>query len=313
MEKNSYFWLLFVFLNISVCYSQSQDVNWSNLVNTTASGGTLTKMNITGWNGGAISTATLAGGADGWVEFDYVSGISYAVGLADTNPDAGPNFIDYAIYCQPGYLIVWENGVHIQQYAGTPIAGDKLKVERIGNTIYYKRNNLTFYTSLVLSQTAIFVDVCMFTPNGSITGSKINFSPPPAAPGIWQQDGSSIFYNSGNVGIGTTAPDSKLAVKGSIHTQEVKVDLLGAVAPDYVFEKGYPLTSLEELEAYIEQHKHLPEIPSAKEMEEDGIKLKEMNLLLLRKVEEMTIYLIELKRVNDYQQKQIDYLTTTRK
>ncbi|HRK55437.1 MAG TPA: tail fiber protein [Cyclobacteriaceae bacterium] len=101
------------------------------------------------------------------------------------------------------------------------------------------------------------------------------------------------IIEDGNVGIGTETPDSKLTVKGIIHTQEVKVDLNGSVAPDYVFEKDYPLTSLEELKSYIEQNKHLPEVPSAKEMEEEGINLKEMNLLLLRKIEEMTLHLID--------------------
>ena len=103
-----------------------------------------------------------------------------------------------------------------------------------------------------------------------------------------------IMDHNGNVGIGTTSPDAKLAVKGTIHANEVKVDLLGAVAPDYVFEKDYPLTSLSELKTYIDQNKHLPEIPSAKEMEENGINLKEMNLLLLKKVEEMTLHMIDL-------------------
>jgi hypothetical protein len=101
---------------------------------------------------------------------------------------------------------------------------------------------------------------------------------------------------SGNVGIGTSVPDAKLAVKGTIHTQEVLVDLSGAVAPDYVFEKDYDLLSLSELEAYINQNKHLPEVPSAKEMEMKGLNLKEMNLLLLKKVEELTLYLVEQNR-----------------
>jgi hypothetical protein len=72
----------------------------------------------------------------------------------------------------------------------------------------------------------------------------------------------------GNVGVGTTTPDSRLTVKGDIHTQEVKVDLDGAVAPDYVFEKEYQLLTLAETERYINQNKHLPEVPTARQMKE---------------------------------------------
>lgn len=104
----------------------------------------------------------------------------------------------------------------------------------------------------------------------------------------------------GNVGIGTTSPDAMLTVKGDIHTQEVRVDL-DVPGPDYVFEKDYNLQSLSEIEAYINENKHLPEVPSAKEMEANGLNLKEMNLLLLKKVEELTLHLIE-------QQKQIEEL-----
>lgn len=122
--------------------------------------------------------------------------------------------------------------------------------------------------------------------------------------------GNNTLFNSqgGNVGIGTTSPDSKLSVKGTIHTQEVKVDLNGSVAPDYVFEEDYPLTSLEELKSYIQQNKHLPEVPSAKEMEEEGINLKEMNLLLLKKIEELTLHVIQqrddLQRERDLNKEQ---------
>lgn len=109
-----------------------------------------------------------------------------------------------------------------------------------------------------------------------------------------------LVNSSGYVGIGTSTPDSELTVKGTIHTQEVKVDLNGSVAPDYVFEKNYSLTSLEELKTYIEANKHLPEVPSAKQMEKEGINLKEMNLILLKKVEELTLHVIDLKgEIND--------------
>jgi hypothetical protein len=108
-----------------------------------------------------------------------------------------------------------------------------------------------------------------------------------------------VVNSNGFVGIGTGSPDEALTVKGKIHTNEVKVDLLGAVAPDYVFEPTYDLKPLAEIETYIKENKHLPEVPSAKEMEQNGVQLGEMNMLLLKKVEELTLHLIELKKEND--------------
>ena len=121
--------------------------------------------------------------------------------------------------------------------------------------------------------------------------------------------------SNGNVGIGTANPDAKLTVKGDIHTREVRVDLNGVVAPDYVFEENYDLPTLESLQSYIRENKHLPEVPSAKEMEANGIDLGEMNLLLLKKVEELTLHLIEqngeiqaMKELLQSQQYEIDSL-----
>lgn len=120
-----------------------------------------------------------------------------------------------------------------------------------------------------------------------------------------------LTEKNGKIGIGTNSPDELLTVKGVIHSQEVKVDLNGAVAPDYVFEKyftgysyimpEYNLPSLEELEIFLKENHHLPKVPSAEKMEEDGMSLKEMNLLLLEKIEELTLYTIQ-------QQKEIDAL-----
>jgi hypothetical protein len=112
---------------------------------------------------------------------------------------------------------------------------------------------------------------------------------------------------NGNIGIGTTNPDVKLAVKGTVHAEEVKVNL-NVPGPDYVFEPDYQLPSLTETEAYIKAHKHLPEVPSAKEMEANGINLSEMNMLLLRKVEELTLHLIEATKKIENQQEQINKL-----
>lgn len=117
-----------------------------------------------------------------------------------------------------------------------------------------------------------------------------------------------VVTANGNIGIGTNAPDAKLAVKGIIHTQEVKVDIAGSVAPDFVFEKNYLLPGLKETEVYIQDHKHLPGIPSGQAMEEHGINLKEMNLKLLQKVEELTLYVIEQQKQLEAQQLQINFL-----
>ncbi|MNL21948.1 hypothetical protein D3C87_1432640 [compost metagenome] len=102
-----------------------------------------------------------------------------------------------------------------------------------------------------------------------------------------------------NVGIGTMSPDEKLTVKGKIHTQEVRVDMSGALVPDYVFAEDYKLKSLQEVEEYVKQNKHLPEIPSASEIEKNGLMLAEMNMNLLKKMEEMTLYMIEMKKKNE--------------
>lgn len=97
---------------------------------------------------------------------------------------------------------------------------------------------------------------------------------------------------NGNVGIGTLSTGThKLAVEGSIGARLVKVEATSW--PDYVFEKEYILSSLEDLERFILLNKHLPEIPSAKEVVEEGIDLGAMNSKLLQKIEELTLYLIE--------------------
>lgn len=104
--------------------------------------------------------------------------------------------------------------------------------------------------------------------------------------------GGGVWNEAGNVGIGTENPDAKLAVNGIIHSKEVKIDL-NVPAPDYVFSNDYRLRSLKEVETYINQNSHLPEVPSAKEFEKSGVHLAEMNMTLLKKVEELTLYAIE--------------------
>jgi hypothetical protein len=101
---------------------------------------------------------------------------------------------------------------------------------------------------------------------------------------------------NGSVGIGTTTPGSfKLAVEGKIGAREVNVTMTNPW-PDYVFEPTYNLSPLDSIKTYIDKNKHLPEVPSAKEMEKNGVNLGEMNMLLLKKIEELTLYQIEMNR-----------------
>lgn len=125
--------------------------------------------------------------------------------------------------------------------------------------------------------------------------------------GIYNTNASAFgFYlkSDGNVGIGTTDPKGyKLAVAGNMIAESVKVKVQGTW-PDYVFAKDYKLPSLSETEIHIKEKGHLPGIPSAVEVKENGIELGEMNKKLLQKIEELTLHLIEQnKLISDLKQR----------
>nr|WP_319571003.1 hypothetical protein [uncultured Draconibacterium sp.] len=102
------------------------------------------------------------------------------------------------------------------------------------------------------------------------------------------------FYFSKNVGIGTTNPFGwELAVNGKIRAKEVKVETNWS---DFVFENDYNLPTLDEVETQIKEKKHLKDIPSAKEVEENGIFLGEMDSKLLQKIEELMLYTIQQEK-----------------
>jgi predicted DNA-binding protein (UPF0251 family) len=106
-----------------------------------------------------------------------------------------------------------------------------------------------------------------------------------------------ILSHNGNIGMGAGPDDMhKLLVNGTIKAKEVKVTLSGW--SDYVFDDEYRLKSLQEVEKYIQDNKHLPDVPSALEVEKEGVNIGEMEAILLKKIEELTLYMIELKKEN---------------
>jgi hypothetical protein len=105
------------------------------------------------------------------------------------------------------------------------------------------------------------------------------------------------FYinTAGNVGIGTTNPTYKLSVNGSIQAKEIRVETGWA---DFVFAPEYALRPLSEVESYICQNRHLPDVTPASEIQKDGLQVGKQMTEMMQKIEELTLYLIDLKKEN---------------
>jgi hypothetical protein len=140
-----------------------------------------------------------------------------------------------------------------------------------------------------------------------VTGNDVNGTAYVTSHGGIAYYGNNSYSNglaitsTGNIGIGTSAPGPyKLAVEGTLGARRIKVTLVNPWA-DYVFEKDYALPKLTDVEQFIQSNKHLPGVPSAKEVEKNGIDVAETQTILLQKIEELTLYVIQ-------QQKEIEQL-----
>lgn len=123
-------------------------------------------------------------------------------------------------------------------------------------------------------------------------------------PGVWRE--WFVVTNKGRVGIGGVSyPDHALEVNGTIRAKEIKVETGWA---DFVFAPDYQLPTLGEVEAHIKEHKHLPGIPTEAEVKKDGANLGEMNVKLLQKVEELTLYMIQQNKEIDSLKKEVQQL-----
>ncbi|OYT13457.1 MAG: hypothetical protein B6I19_05025 [Bacteroidetes bacterium 4572_114] len=156
-------------------------------------------------------------------------------------------------------------------------------------------------TGLVLQSGG--TDPIHFATNGSPDGSP---NGNPDSDGILRME----INSDGQVGIGTTNHfdmETMLTVAGKIHAKEIKVTA-NAGGADFVFENDYDLPGISEVENFIKTNKHLPDIPSADEMITNGIDVGEMQIKLLQKIEELTLYVIELKKENEEMRGEINKL-----
>ncbi|HAR62556.1 MAG TPA: hypothetical protein DCS13_03745 [Candidatus Margulisbacteria bacterium] len=110
---------------------------------------------------------------------------------------------------------------------------------------------------------------------------------------------------NGKVGIGLTDPQYTLTVSGNVAARNFITSQ--AVWADYVFGKSYALMSLDKLESYIQEHKHLPDVPSETEVLKNGVNISDMQKTLLQKVEELTLYVIKQgKEINSLKKDNVE-------
>ncbi|MBB5649147.1 hypothetical protein [Pedobacter cryoconitis] len=177
--------------------------------------------------------------------------------------------------------------------------------------IWLKGQTYYSYTSNVPQKPVVYDDVQKALPYQEVNGpahiykesidNYVNSRGKSTTGSLFTLDGG-LNYMGGDLGLGTfDTKGYKLAVNGKVRAQEILVETNNW--PDYVFHNDYRMMNLPELESYIKENKHLPDMPSAKKAEKEGIGLGEMNRLLLKKVEELTLHVIELSKRLDQQNK----------
>jgi hypothetical protein len=255
---------------------------------------------MNGYNGGGISTEVIEANNSGYVEATNWSSscVNFMFGLNDNNTTYSYTDINYAFYIFCNKIYILENGSHASGsaviYGYVTAQTDKLKAERESDgTVKYYHNDTLLYTSGTTNTGELFADVCLYNNGLSIDGSIYNEV---AGEELWQYVGTSddIYYDLGKVGIGTQdlpgtgfnlyVADGILA-EGVVIKNEINW-------PDYVFDNNYKLQTLDFVEEHIEQYGHLPRIPSKQAIEIEGVNIGKMNVLLLEKIEELTLYVL---------------------
>ncbi|MFT3901667.1 MAG: hypothetical protein QM727_00715 [Niabella sp.] len=156
----------------------------------------------------------------------------------------------------------------------------------------------------------------LHTPDDGRT--SLHIAPFMSSLGGYNWDAQTIFFNDGSISvsgtlfIGTLGANSvgssleRLLVNGKIRAKEIKIE--AANWPDYVFKPAYKLMPLYKVESFVKKNGHLPEVPSAKSVEQNGMDIGANQALLLKKIEELTLYVIEQDKINSQQAAEIQSL-----
>lgn len=244
-------------------YAQARDLN---VVDGSSNPDTATSSSMSLWS---ISTIV---GWNNFVTSNGPAGVEYAVGFTISNPVSTSN----------------GNSSYAAQYASATDAGE---------SIYYRSNpNIWRGSTSAYNGWGPWVKIWHSGDDGA--GSGLDADLIRGAAPQWTTNASNGYVYTTNatgyVGIGTSSPQSLLAVAGVVTAKGVTVTTTGW--PDFVFAQGYALPSLDSVAAYTQRYSHLPGVPSASDVARDGQDLGAMNKVLLQKVEELTRYAIEAER-----------------
>jgi len=204
---------------------------------------------------------------------------------------------------ETSFYISNRSGLNVVQTNVGPYSEKKIALKAYKNgtkTDFYLVPNPNEYTSFAVNS---------FSYGHTLDSKFVQIalrSSPPALPEVSFAIVPSLMTDGeGNVGIGAPAVlGQKLSVNGNIRAREIKVET--ANWPDYVFDQEYRVPSLEEVDEFIQKNKHLPGVPKAEIVENQGYSLNEMDKVLLKKIEEMTLQLIQLNETVKKQAVEID-------
>ncbi len=253
----------------------------------------------------ALSTTLYPQDTDIYVEFkaggDSIKGerMRQQVGLTNNGPYVYRGFLLYKDSNRVDLYFNWDT---IIENVSTYNPGDIFRIEKKGNKVYYIKNGTVLYEeSFVLND--FHIGITSSDNNGYIEGIKLG-TPMDSfySVSIEEADIDKLKVNTDVI------PDGyRVAVNGEMIIEGIMIKDFD-YWPDYVFEEGYPLKDLKTLEKEIQQLGHLPKVPSAEKVLNEGVDIGDMNVILLEKIEELTLYLIQQQKILEKQQEQINSL-----